>query len=255
MLKIIKGKKSNKRLIPDELLLVLAHKIVHQYVLKGSIPKKEEDDIKMAIVEKFLEKHDQLKQAFNGNAKRSTYCVAILHKMCCEQIRKSIKQWKQQPSEQIESGQTNKEHSMNQLVINDEIQLLDNIINLFNGERFKVRLFMAYAYQLIIAEQDIQKYDKHYKKHQLNQLFKQTELKSKGEIFSNLAIAVQKAENKNVKADAVRMWFNKVIDKIIVRLNGPFNRADYDKESTQILFEFYYNKFSNNKRPLKKEAK
>ena len=254
MLKILKGKQINSRLISDNQLLELAQKVVQRYVASGSIPDKEQEDIQMGIVEKFLQKHDHIQKAFSGKAKASTYCVAILNKMCCEFIRKEVKQWKQQPTEQIEQGQTSHRNSLEQLVINDEIRLLNKIISLFNDERYKVRLFMAYFYQLIIAELDIECYDRNYKKNNLNQLFRQIDLKNKGEIYENLAIAVQKSENKKVKSDAVRMWLNKTIDKIIVRLNGPFNRANYDKESTQILFEFYYTKLTADKRTFKKEA-
>ena len=42
------------------------------------------------------------------------------------------------------------------------------------------------------------------------------------------------------KADAVRMWLNKTIETIITRLNGPFNRANYTKETFHQLFEIYY---------------
>ncbi|MCT4589072.1 MAG: hypothetical protein N4A71_14715 [Carboxylicivirga sp.] len=250
-------KKNSKRikLLSDHQILDLAQKVVQHYVNKGTIPEKEKEDIQMGIVEKFLQKHEQINNAYNGQAKASTYYIAVLNKMCCEHIRKEIKYWKQKPTDEIEPGQTTEALSMEKLVINDEIKLLDNIIRLFANDRFKIRLFLAYVYRLIIYETDIKLYDKNYLKHKLKQLFKKSEPKSKSEIFENLSIAVQRAENKNVKADAVRMWLNKSIDKIIVKLNGPFNRANYDKESAQILFEYYYAKLTADKRTLKKRGK
>jgi hypothetical protein len=47
-------------------------------------------------------------------------------------------------------------------------------------------------------------------------------------------------EHKSVKPDAVRMWLNKTMDKIIDQLNSPFQRANYDRDSLRTLFEHYY---------------
>ena len=255
MLNLFKRNPINSKLISDKQLLNLAQKVVRRYVTNGSIPLKEMEDIQMGIVERFLLKHDHIKKAYIGKANVTTYCVAVLNKMCCEHIRKEVKQWKQQPTEHMELGQTSHTNTMTRLVIDDESRLLKKIICLFGHERYKVRLFMAYFYQLVIAELDIQYYDKNYIKNNLKELFEKIDLKNKGEIYKILSMAVQRAEQKELKPDAVRAWLNKTIDKVVVRLNGPFNRAYYDKDSTQILFEFYYTKhIAEGKEHFKEEA-
>lgn len=240
MLRIGKGTQKNRKLISDKQLLDLSKKVVSRYVSNGAIPAKEQEDIQMGIVEKFLMKHDDIQRAYKGKAKVTTYCVAVLNKMCCEQIRNELKNWKLQPVEQVETEKTSARKVFAKLVITDEVRLLNKIICLFNEERYKVHLFLAYFYQLVIEEYDIACYDRNYLENKLPVIFGQINLKTKGEIFDNLAVAVFKAESKNVKADAVRMWLNKGLEKIIVRLNGPYRRAEYDRESAQILFEIYY---------------
>jgi len=242
MLEVFGSQKNSTRLISDEQLLLIAQKIVHRYVYARAIPQKEEEDVKMAIVEKFLLKHDAIRKAYNGESKVTTYCISILNRMCCEVIRKELKQWKQQPTENFESGNTDFNSTSTQLVINDEINQLEKIINLFDEEKDKVRLFMAYYYQLQIRDSDIKLYDSNFEKNKLKSLFLQIDIKNKGDIYVNLAFAVERVENKKIKADAVRMWLNKVIEQIITRLNGPFKRANYNKESVQILFEYFYSK-------------
>ena len=74
------------------------------------------------------------------------------------------------------------------------------------------------------------------------------------EIFIVLARVANIAEHKDLKPDAVRMWLNKCIDTIIVRLNGPFNRTNYNKETLQILFEYYYLKVLKEGTTIKKGA-
>jgi hypothetical protein len=245
---ILKISKNRGKLLSDSELLDLAGKVVNHHVKNGSIPLKEKEDIQMGVVEKFLLKADSITAAFKGEAKLSTYYTAVLHKMCCELIRKNIKQWNQVPSEEIHLGESTAESTLERLVINDEIRLLKKILVLFAEESNKLRLFLAYYYQLVVLERDISRYDQDYIKNKLDTLFTQIDIKNKGEIFERLAIAVQRAEKKNIKSDAVRMWLNKSIDSIVERLNGPFNRAGYDKESMQILFEMYYSK--RNSKPL-----
>lgn len=233
--------KTNTDFISNEQLLLLADKVVLKYVYAGSIPQKEKDDIKMAIIEKFLIKRNSIKEAYRGSSKISTYCIAILNRMCCEEIRKGIKTWEMHRSEYANDKSTRHNFTIEKLLINDEIKLLDRIIQLFDLEQFKVRLFIAYFHQLSLIEKDLACYDEKYKTKKLDLLFRQIDLKNKGDIFKNLATAVKKAEDKNIKHDAVRMWLNNASEKIIARLNGSFKRANYNKESMQILFEYYHN--------------
>lgn len=200
----------------------------------------------MGMVEKFLQKQDNIQNAYHGKAKVTTYCIAVLNKMCCELIRKELKQWKQQSSVFFDNEHITNSHPLKKLVINDEVKLLYNTLLLFDNERIKVQLFLAYLFQLSLIKNDLVVYDKNYKKNKLDILFSQINLKNKSEIFKNLTYAVEVAENKFVKHDAVRMWLNKNITRIIVRLNGPFNRANYDKETLQILFEYYHNQRKEN---------
>lgn len=227
---------SNSKLISDTELLLLSGKVVARYVKAGTIPTKEEEDVKMAIVEKFLIKHDSIKKAFSGKAKVSTYCIAVLNRMCCEIIRKELKHWKIDNNEVPDVPNNIISHA-DKLVISDEVKLLHKILLLFGDEFVKIKLFLAFYFQLNIYENDIAGYSLNKK---VRELFSDSGVKNKGEIFECLTEAVGIVEKKEVKADAVRMWLNKNTDKIIQRLNGAFGRANYDKDSFQILFEYYY---------------
>lgn len=234
-------------LISDEQLLLLADKVVSNYTYAGSIPLKEKDDIKMAMIEKFLIKRKSITEAYKGTAKITTYCIAILNRMCCEEIRKESKKWNWQHNNGYKHESTRPSATIDKLVINDETKLLHRIIQLYDEDRFKVRLFIAFFYQLSLIKKDLKFYDKTYKSKKLDSLFQQINFKNKGDIFKTLAYVVKEAEYKDIKPDAVRMWLNKTIDQIITQLNGPFNRAHYNKESVQILYEYYHNQRSINK--------
>ncbi|MDA3890300.1 MAG: hypothetical protein PF517_01400 [Salinivirgaceae bacterium] len=247
MQKIVNGK---NKLISDTDLLLLSDKVVARYASAGTIPEKDKKDVKMAIVEKFLLKHDTIKKAFTGKAKVSTYCIAILNRMCCEIIRKELKHWKNS-NEELQDVQDNSISDADKFTIKDEVNLLHRILLLFGDEQIKLRLFLAYFYGLTIQNIDIENYSLN---ENVDSIFKETGIKNKGEIFVQLAKVVNNAEQKELKADAIRMWLNKCIAKIILRLNSPFNRANYDKDTLQILFEYYYLDVFDTMEQIKKGA-
>lgn len=234
---MIKGTRQTKKLISETDLLMLSRKVVGRYVNAGTIPIKDKDDVEMALVEKFLVKQNKISKAFEGKSKITTYCISILNRMCCEIIRKELKHWKNSNEEVPDISADKPLNNSNSTVINDEIQYLHKILLLFNDDFYKLKIFLAFFFQLKVRRSDIMRYTE---RAELATYFKENKEKSKGELFEQLAKIVNINEGKNLKPDAVRMWLNKCIDSIILKLNGPFNRAWYDKETLQILFEYYY---------------
>ncbi len=227
-------------LISEGELLNLSLKVVNRYVSYGSIPERERDDVQMAVVERFLQKKESITNAFNGGSKVSTYLIAVLNRMCCEVIRKELKHWNIGNSDNSDQPSTRALSSSEHLIIADEIKLLGRILILFNNEYHKIRLFLACYYQLVLNTDDICAYDSFKMVDNWVSTFSQDNNLNKGELFEKLAIMVNRVEDKQLKADAVRMWLNKVTDIIITRLNSTINRSSHDKETFQLLFEYYY---------------
>lgn len=224
--------------ISDQELLSLAHKIVSRYVSLGSIPMRELEDTQMAIVEHFIIKSETIYSAFTGKSKLTTYIIAVLNRMCCEVIRKNLRHWHHTSDEALLMMEGSETSASEKLLIRDEMNLLERILSLYTNEKSKIRVFMAYYLQLPVNSKDVKQYSPHnFQK--LAAILTQS-ADNKGDTFYVLAQAVNLAESKEVKSDAVRMWLNKTTDCIINRLNGPFNRTNYDKESFQVLFEYYY---------------
>lgn len=224
-------------LITERKLLVLADKVVNRYVLKGVIPNREWEDTTMLIVEKFLLQQDKIKQHYLGKANITTYCISVLNNMCCEIIRKELKHWKNELNEVPERKDNHSFSASKDTIIQDEIKYLDKIIKLYGSEKYKVNIVLCYYYRLSIQIKDLISYRKNI--YVDLQTIDAEDKINKSEMLNNLAIFVSKVENKQMKADAIRMWINKTINYIIDRLNSPFNRANYDKESFQVLYELY----------------
>lgn len=226
--------------ISESDLLGYAEKVVDKYVYTGIIPSREKEDVMMSVVEKFLYKQDKIASSYSGNAKPSTYCIAVLNRMCCEVIRKQLVHWKFHTEEKIKEGQSSVVSSSEKLVIQDEVRLLDKILRMVNEEKDKIMIFMAYFFHLEPNKDILRRYATNSYKSNLLKILNPDSIESKSHLFENLARVTNICENKKIKADAVRMWLNKTMDKIIERLNGPFKRANYDKESLRTLFEYYY---------------
>src|SRR6056297_698798 len=122
-------------------LLQLAEKVVDRYVYSGTIPSREREDVMMSMVENFLNKQDRIVSGFSGKAKITTYCIAVLNRMCCEVIRKQLMHWKSRPEEYIKEDYSSVLSSSEHLVIEDEVHFLDKIFRMFNEDRVKILIF------------------------------------------------------------------------------------------------------------------
>ena len=218
-------------LLSDSELLQLADKVVKRYVYSGAVPHAEFDDFKMGIVEKFLQKQDRIEARFSGKASIKTYCIAVLNRMCCEIIRKEVKHWRKEP-------ELNERHAPTEANLSSRYTIIRDV-TMFDTEQHKISLFLSYYYQLPLHPTDMQAYAGRRNQRQVGQWLTYQQKISKGERFVNLAKVVNLIEKKSVHADAVRIWLNKTIQRILARLNGPHRRANYDKDTFHILFEYY----------------
>jgi len=241
--------KSDNTFVSDNDLLQYAERVVNRFIANKHIPRREKEDVQMAIVEKFLIKRTRIFNSFQGKSKISTYCIAVLNRMCLEIIRKEIKHWNLSEDKYKEIREDKGLDSIDNLIIIDEIRFLKNIIELFYDEKDKIVLFLAYYYQLNINKTIISEYDNNYINHNLLKLFEYPKNITKGLIFENLTKAANIVENRNNKNDATRIWLNKIINSIIIKLNSPFQRANYNKESLEVLFEYYYNDIKHYNKP------
>ncbi len=222
---------------PDE-LVTLSKKVVARYVANNAIPQRDKDDVAMTIVSNFLAAEEKINNSFKGQSKTSTYCIAILNRMCCEIIRKDFKQWKQvQQNENFltDNKSTNAFESSKSAIIKSELQRLNYILEFFNEEQFKVIVFLKYILDIPFTRSEVN----NYAKSDSSVVFEQLE-QNKDEALATryqiLADIVNKTEGRSVKGDAIRMWLNKSIDTIIRRMNAS-GASNYNREALGILLE------------------
>lgn len=210
--------------------------VVNKYCMRKAIPQREKQDVELFVIEKLINKRDQIISSFKSESSFKTYSIAIVNRMVCEVIRKESRHWyaveqehffhKEEKSSGIEVEK--------ELFIKGEIKRYRLALRLFDGGGHKEYLFFKYYFGLSLSIADIEKYT-------INQSLEihkllNTECNNKGEKFDRMAQVVNLVENKKVKSDALRMWLNKQLSRTISILNANGN-ANYSKETLGILLE------------------
>lgn len=240
---------SNKPIYTDELISQVSQVVevvVRKYVARKAVPKREQEDVTMIVLEKFILQKEKIMSSFQGKSSFNTYCVAIVNRMVCEVIRKENRNWYsvvEQEQRQEDNTQNINSGTDNALILKNEVLRFEQSLLFFNGSGAKVNLFLKYYFNIPLQLEDYQKYGAKSAK-ELHELLTYSESKSKGITFEQLAKAVNLVEGKDLKGDAVRMWLNKQMDIILDRLNST-GGSNHDKESLAILCEMSSVNYSN----------
>lgn len=219
-----------------EQVMELARKVTGRYVVRGAIPEREADDVSAAMLEKFLLKKDQILQSFLGRASLNTYLTAVLNRMCCEVIRSENRHW-YAVSEAETPAATEKgyHHADIDTLVNSEVAHLLVLLSVLGAEKYKIVLMARFYYHLGITSDDVNAWMPGHAD-ELLPLFRRNPGTPKGELFAAMAAAVNHAERKNVKPDAVRMWLNKQMEWLLNGLNRD-HLAGHTRETLVLLFE------------------
>ena len=225
-----------------ELLLKTADIIVKRFVKNGSITYDSFEDYKQTIVEKYLLKKEKIEKAYTGQAKPATYISAILYRMVLEVLRKENNTKKNQKKNVEEFFLSNNKTVINpeeQLIINNEKEYLGKVLTTLGKDRFKAILFLKYYFRMNISINELQDYVPLNLINKAHELLKfEGNIKDK-DVYRKLCEICNSFEEKKIKQDTVRMFINKIIAKIINRLNAN-KRAFYTKDTLLTLFELYY---------------
>ena len=236
------NKKKTNIAFSIETVIKIADIIVKKFVKSKSIYASEFDDIKQAIIEKYLQKRETIEANFTQKSKPETYISAILFRMVLEVLR-TERNKKQKYLEFENNFSILKKDKVitpeEKLIILNEKEYLKRVLNTFGEEKTKITLFIKIYYQINVTKKEINNYSKNIDcKKILKNLGNSKNLKEK-EIFLLLSKIQNKAENKQVKPDAIRMYVNNIIKKILYRLNGENNRTFYTKKNLALLFEVF----------------
>lgn len=244
---MVDSRNYNSSVISTSFIMELVSNVVVRYVCKSCIPKREKEDVEMAIIEKILNQQEKINASFQHKSSIKTYYIAIINRMCCEVIRSESRHWYSVSDVEIEQVANQKTSMiMNgemQTIIKSEIKRLHRVMLFFNGERAKILIFLKYFFGISIEDDEIKNYAK-YNFERVKMLMIQNDSLTQTERFQKMAEIINLVEDKEVKGDAVRMWLNKQIELILKRMN-IYNDSNHCKESLKIMMEMTNAYFQN----------
>lgn len=237
-----------------DMLLKTADIIIKKFVKNGSINYDDFEDTKQNVIEKYLNKKDIIENAFTGAAKPETYISAVIFRMVLEILRSEKNKPKRNSDLSDNSKIFNSEKVINpeeKLIIDNEKKYLERVLLTFGDERIKITLFCKFYFRLLILLVDIKGYIPDIFLKQVMKILDDNKNITDKEVFEKLCEVNNLIEQKKLKSDAIRMYVNKNIDKIIIRING-IRRAYYTKETLLILFEMLYEDKNENTVKIKR---
>jgi len=226
-----------------DLLIKVTNIIVKKFVKNGSINFNDFDDVKQNIIEKYLIKKEKIESAYTGSAKPETYISAVVFRMALEIIRRDKNKLQQHSTYENNVKIYNREKTINpeeELIIKNEKTYLERVLLTLGNDHIKAILFIKFYFRIMIENNDFKNYIPENKINEAEKILQYNDNIRDKEIYLKLCELHNLFEQKQIKPDAVRMYINKNIDKIINRLNNN-GRTFYTKDTLSILFELLYN--------------
>jgi len=221
--------------------------IVDGFIRQGAFDKNERDDIIQSINEQLFRKKSKIQAQYNGAATISTYLSAIIRNVCLQIYRQNKRLinkelYKKQNSELLlNDGEQN---SINHLMIQEELQKLDAIIQMFARQQYKLRLLLKLICRIPIIEVDILHTYPSCPEIYFTKMMQEFGIDyhecTDKEIFERLTYYINILEGKKRTTDAIKKWLSYKLAQIIKILNETSTTANYDRESLKILVTYYY---------------
>jgi len=226
-------------LLETDFLSQAVRKTVFRYVSRKAIPARELEDVEMTVIEKFINQKQQIVANFEGKSQASTYCIAIVNRMCCEVIRKEWKHWQSVDNQSYDINLGFHPLADNQpdhaLLINLELERLQFALNKLQQSVPSAEPLLMFHFELELQQSAL----KNWAGSKLDQLkipLEKLSGASKTTRYQIIAAMLSIVEDKKIKPDALRMRIYKYMDMLIADLNQN-DQSEHTRETLKLLFE------------------
>ena len=233
----------------DPNLLIVSYQnlieiIIKKFISSGSINPTDKDEFLQIINERLLSSSEKIKKQYKGISLLKTYLSTIIRNICLEEINKRKKY---NYIELENSNITNlfEDHMNDESYLEYEFDRLNKILDMYNTKTSKLVLCFKVMFRLPINVSDFKTYCQKFKIDKMNQLIdsvKPNKIIPEFELFKILTPYINRCDNQVNQADTLRRWTKRKLDEIIELMNGNPPRANYDKDTLQILIEKFYSK-------------
>lgn len=226
----------------NDMLLKISEIIVKKYIKIGYVKSTDYKDIRQTLIEKYCAKRQHIESLYDNRALPSTYMSVVLYKMLLEVLRSDTSGRNNFALYQKNVMLAKPRYELSpeeRLVLANEAEYLKRVIASFADKTPKVLLFCKMFFRINPTEDDLRAYVGDDNIDQYLAFVKVSANDKDKDVFALLCDLCNRVEGKNNMPDAVRMFVNKTVDAILVRLNGS-RRADYNRETLGLLFEYSY---------------
>lgn len=216
--------------------------IVQKFIKSGSINQYDREEFIQVINERLLTSLEKIKDQYKGISLLKTYFSTIIRNICLEEINKR----KRYNFSELEEGNFSNllDDTLDESsYLNNEFGRLNKILIMYNKKAAKLSFCLKVIYRLKVRITDFTKYCLKFKVKDVKKLIESVDpvkIIPEFELYKILIPYINKCDNKINEPDTLRRWLKRKIDEIIELMNGNPKRANYDKETLQILAEKYF---------------
>ncbi len=216
--------------------------IINKFISTGSINPSDREEFIQIVNEKLLLSVEKIKKQYKGISLLKTYFSSIIRNICLEEInkRKRYNFVELEKSNDLKLSENTEYDDLN-----NEFDRLSKILDMYHSKTSKLVLCLKLIYRLPVNMKDFTNYSMKFNTDEIKEFINMVnppEIVPEFKLFQLLTPYINKCDNQNNQPDAIRKWVKRKIDEIIELMNGNPPRANYDKDSLQILIEKYYMK-------------
>jgi len=226
-------------LLDTDFLTTTVQKTVERYVKRRAIPIREQQDVEMSVIEEFIKQKNQIVSTFKGRSQASTYCTAVINRMCCAIIRKEYHHWqasdfdfKQDVAEAYSPNEAGTDY---RLLIKLELSRLQEAFDHFGQIAPDMEVLLMLHFELNPRRSIFVSWSGLDDRH-LEEWSMKVNTHKKTDRYKAIAALVSVIENKELKPDALRMRIYKYMDLLIDFLNRN-DQSGHTRETLKLLFE------------------
>jgi RNA polymerase sigma factor (sigma-70 family) len=236
---------------PERLIRSIIYKILTG---TGVYLYEEADDLYQEIILDLLQRKSQLEQSFRGLSKHSTYLYTVICRKCLELKKKRIRENKSkidiEPTDYLQNRELSKNPAgvplteENQVIVKEYCKRLAYILDTYGTKKPKLVFSMKSVFRIVVRIEELNcSLSKNKEQEQqlistwIEKINDLEEISTDQEVYVLLTLIYNLLENKHNTNDAIRKWLEDRLDQIIVLLNRPPARSEFNRETLQYLTE------------------
>lgn len=237
---------------PGQLVLKyqpLIETIVNLFIRAGNFRAEGREEIIQHVNLTLLLKIDSIKKQYNGSSQLITYFSAVIRNICLQKVRDGDREILREAVPEYDVNIPYVDNKFNKMMLEQEYDLLEKLFRSYYKQRYKLELCMKLYFRIPFSFSDFSNYSPEMDPEDYQRIAKTLEGPGVSDrlMFETLTPLMNRTESKDNTWDALRRWMDLKINEMVRIMNGNPLRANYNRETFQILVEKYYIEYDSRK--------